>query len=133
MDVVGVAILVDWPCCIESDWLCHREGCIMEPLMHCAQRRVVSFCITYTCPILSDLHKCLGVGARGCFWTALLNNYKHTHNMMQPPLHLKIWRVICSNVLHWICPNHFSFCSITLVPCWNIYILYRLPSFHSIN
>uniref|UniRef100_A0A8K9V6H5 Si:dkey-16p21.7 n=1 Tax=Oncorhynchus mykiss TaxID=8022 RepID=A0A8K9V6H5_ONCMY len=32
----------------------------------------------------------------------VLNDYKHTHNMMQPPLCLKIWRVVLSNVFYWI-------------------------------
>jgi hypothetical protein len=60
----------------------------------------------------------------------VLNNYKNTHNLMQPPLCLKIWRVVISNVLYWICPKHNTvysgrkensyatfFSSITLVPC----------------
>ena len=36
----------------------------------------------------------------------VLNDYKHTHNMMQPPLCLKICRVVLCNVLYWICPKH---------------------------
>ena len=36
----------------------------------------------------------------------VLNDYKYTHNMMQPPLCLKIWRVVLSNVLYWICLKH---------------------------
>jgi hypothetical protein len=36
----------------------------------------------------------------------VLNNYNHAHNMMQPRLCLKIWRVILSNVFYWICPKH---------------------------
>ena len=58
----------------------------------------------------------------------VLNNNKHTHNMMQPPLRLKIWRYVL--VLYCICPKHNTlysgqkancfatfFCSITLVSC----------------
>ena len=60
----------------------------------------------------------------------VLNRYKHTHNMMQPPLCLKIWRVVLRNVLYWFSPKHKTFriqdkkllchifCIITLVPCW---------------
>ena len=52
----------------------------------------------------------------------VLNDYKHTHNMMQPLLCLKIWRVGLHNVLYWICPKHKTsysgqnFCSCTLMP-----------------
>jgi hypothetical protein len=38
--------------------------------------------------------------------STVLHDYKHTHNIMQPPLCLKIWRVVLSNVLYWICPKH---------------------------
>ena len=57
----------------------------------------------------------------------VVKDYKH--NMMQPPLCLKIWRVILSDAYCWICPKHNTlysgqkvycfatyFCSITLVP-----------------
>jgi hypothetical protein len=36
----------------------------------------------------------------------VLNDCKPTHNVMQPPLCLKIWKVVLSNVLYWICPKH---------------------------
>jgi hypothetical protein len=54
----------------------------------------------------------------------VLANDKYTHNMMQPPPCLKIWRVILSDVLCWICLKHNTlysehkvhFCSFTSVP-----------------
>ena len=70
-----------------------------------------------------------------CFFFILknspvLNDDKHTHNMMQPYLCLKIWRVVLCYVLYWIFPkpntlysgqkgNFFAtfFCNISLVPC----------------
>ena len=78
--------------------------------------------------------------------STVLNNYKHTHNMMQPPLCFKIWRVVFSNVFCWICPKHktlyldqtvnwfatflqYYFSALLQTGCmfWNIYIL------HSVN
>ena len=71
---------------------------------------------------------------------------KHTHNMMQPPPCLTIWKVVLSDLLCWICPKHNSlysghkaFCSFTLVPyckqdaCFGIFVfctgflLFTLP------
>ena len=37
--------------------------------------------------------------------STVLKVYKHTHNMMQPSLCFKIWRVVLRNVLYWICPK----------------------------
>ena len=47
----------------------------------------------------------------------VLNDYKHTHDMMQPPLYLKIWKVVLSNVLYWIFPKHNTLYSGQKVNC----------------
>ena len=36
----------------------------------------------------------------------VLNDYKHTHNIVQPPLCLKICRLVLSILLDWICPKY---------------------------
>jgi hypothetical protein len=91
-----------------------------------------------------------------CFFFVMKNSsvlkyYKHIHNMMQPPLCLKKWRVVLSNVFYWICPKHNTLYSGQKVNCfatflqyyfstflqtcmfWNFCIPYKLPSFHSFN
>ena len=107
-----------WPCilgyCLAERWICLpvSDGKQTEPGF------LLGLCLCLALSIFFILKNSL-----------ILVDDKHTHNTMQPPLSLKIWRVVLSDVLRWICPkrialyswyivNFFArfFCSFILVP-----------------